>query len=612
MSRTARDDSCSRAANAAATLGHARASRCGRASSGRCWTSCPRTAATLSVLFAGGIHDGLSAAMVAALAAPLTARGVRVGVLMGTAYLFTEEAVSHGAITEAFQRAALTGTSTVLLESGPGHATRCLPSPFVDDFAAERLRLLTEDARPGRASGSARAAEHRPAAHRRQGHRPQPRACERSACPEARRARRRAAVAPGPVHDRAGRRDARSGRHDGRPARDAGGREPPPGWPLCRPRSRRQSRLPSRPTSRSSASARSCPGAADARTFWDNIVNGVDAITEIPETRWDWRRYFDADRAAPRPVYSQAGAGSSATSRSIRCASASRRTRCARSSRSSCSACSWPEAALDDAGYAERPFARERTSVMFGAGGGGADLAVGYTVRSALPTLLGDDGQRLIDDLGERLPEWTEDSFPGMLMNVAAGRIANRLDLGGVELHRRRRLRLIAGRGHARVRELQSGTSDMAIVGGADAIQNPLRLHVLRKTQALSPTGRCRPVRRGRRRHRASARGSRRSSSSVCADAERDGDRIYGVIKGVGAASDGRDRGLTAPRPEGQMRALRPRLRAGRRLAGRGRARRGARHGHGGRRPTEIAALQPSMPRRGRAAGVARSARSSR
>ena len=53
------------------------------------------------VLFAGGVHDGLSAAMVAAIAAPLTARGIKVGVLMGTAYLFTEEAVTHGAINDA-------------------------------------------------------------------------------------------------------------------------------------------------------------------------------------------------------------------------------------------------------------------------------------------------------------------------------------------------------------------------------------------------------------------------------------------------------------------------------------------------------------------------------
>ena len=78
------------------------------------------------VLFAGGIHDARSAAMVAAMAAPLAARGVRVGVLMGTAYLFTEEAVGAGAITPTFQEAAVAGTETVLLETGPGHATRCV------------------------------------------------------------------------------------------------------------------------------------------------------------------------------------------------------------------------------------------------------------------------------------------------------------------------------------------------------------------------------------------------------------------------------------------------------------------------------------------------------
>ena len=40
------------------------------------------------------------------------------------------------------------------------------------------------------------------------------------------------------------------------------------------------------------------------------------------------------------------------------------------------------------------------------------------------------------------------------------------------------------------------------------------------------------------------------------ADAERDGDRIYAVVRGVGASSDGRARGLTAPSPDGQVRAL--------------------------------------------------------
>ncbi|HET9255720.1 MAG TPA: beta-ketoacyl synthase N-terminal-like domain-containing protein, partial [Pseudonocardiaceae bacterium] len=96
------------------------------------------------VLFAGGIHDERSSAMVAALAAPLVARGARIGVLMGTAYLFTEEAVAAGAIVAGFQRAALGCERTVLLETAPGHATRCAESPFVRTFTETQARLVAE------------------------------------------------------------------------------------------------------------------------------------------------------------------------------------------------------------------------------------------------------------------------------------------------------------------------------------------------------------------------------------------------------------------------------------------------------------------------------------
>ena len=39
-------------------------------------------------------------------------------------------------------------------------------------------------------------------------------------------------------------------------------------------------------------------------------------------------------------------------------------------------------------------------------------------------------------------------------------------------------------------------------------------------------------------------------------DAERDGDQIYAVIRGVGASSDGRYKSIYAPRPEGQAKAM--------------------------------------------------------
>ena len=95
----------------------------------------------------------------------------------------------------------------------------------------------------------------------------------------------------------------------------------------------------------------------------------------------------------------------------------------------------------------------------------------------------------------------------------------------------------------------------MVVLGGVDTVQNPFTYLAFSKTQAFSPRGRCRPF-------DASADGIVISEGVAAlvlkrlADAERDGDRIYAVIKGVGASSDGRARGLTAPVVEGQMRAL--------------------------------------------------------
>ena len=86
-------------------------------------------------------------------------------------------------------------------------------------------------------------------------------------------------------------------------------------------------------------------------------------------------------------------------------------------------------------------------------------------------------------------------------------------------------------------------------------MQNPFGYLCFSKTQALSPGGRCRPLDR-------SADGIVISEGVAVlvlkrlADAERDGDRIYAVLKAVAGSSDGRDKGLTAPRPEGQARAL--------------------------------------------------------
>ena len=78
-----------------------------------------KAAPEIHVLFAGGIHDGRTGAMIGALATPLARRGMKIGVLMGAAYLFTSEAVNCGAIVPKFQEEALKCTRTINLETGP-------------------------------------------------------------------------------------------------------------------------------------------------------------------------------------------------------------------------------------------------------------------------------------------------------------------------------------------------------------------------------------------------------------------------------------------------------------------------------------------------------------
>ena len=47
------------------------------------------------------------------------------------------------------------------------------------------------------------------------------------------------------------------------------------------------------------------PGAKDKKTYWENILNKVNFLTEVPRHRWDSRLYFDPDRQAKDKVYSK-------------------------------------------------------------------------------------------------------------------------------------------------------------------------------------------------------------------------------------------------------------------------------------------------------------------
>ncbi|MGW4910945.1 SDR family NAD(P)-dependent oxidoreductase [Streptomyces sp. NPDC004270] len=494
----------------------------------------------LEVFFAGGIHDERSAAMVAALAAPLTARGAAVGLLMGTAYLFTEEAVDRGAIQPLFQRQVRAAASTALLETAPGHATRCVPSPFTLDYhrreaelrangvpdrrlweELERLnvgRLRIASKGVDRADGG----ELTPVDEQRQLNEGMFMAGEvavlRSATTTV--AALHHAVTDGAADFLAQRRPAPEP-HE----------EPPAPAPL---------------DIAIVGMAGMFPHAPDLATFWANVVAGHDAVTEVPPERWDpavhhadgnttskWGGFLPPIPFDPLSYGIPPASLGHIEPVQLLALEAARR-------------------ALDDAGYGTRgrEFDRSRTSVVFGAEAG-SDLSNAATLRAVLPSYYG----KVPDGLEEQLPRLTEDSFPGMLANVISGRIANRLDLGGANYTVDAACASSLAAVDVACKELTAGTSDVVLCGGAD-LHNGINDYVLfSSVHALSPTGRSRAF-------DGSADGIALGEGVACvvlkrlADAERDGDRIYGVIKGLGSSSDGRSLGLTAPRPEGQRAAL--------------------------------------------------------
>ncbi len=112
--------------------------------------------------------------------------------------------------------------------------------------------------------------------------------------------------------------------------------------------------------------------------------------------------------------------------------------------------------ALADAGFDRRPFPKDRTATIF-ASGAMNELGTLYVFRTLLSHYLAkvaglseETRAQIVSSLyGGELPQWTPDSFPGFLANVAAGRVSNRLDLRG-EFHRRRGLLLLARRARRR------------------------------------------------------------------------------------------------------------------------------------------------------------------
>lgn len=306
---------------------------------------------------------------------------------------------------------------------------------------------------------------------------------------------------------------------------------------------------------------------ADSTTnesFWQHIVRGDDLITEVPPDRWSLSDYYDPDPKKDGKTYANRGSfvpdvwfnpiefgippnnlSSTDTAQLLALVVAKK--------------------VLEQAseGHSEE-LDRDRVSVILGVASATemVNEMSGRLQRPLWEHALRDYGvpddhvEKISAAVASSYAPWNENTFPGLLGNVVAGRIANRLDLRGTNTVLDAACASSLAAISMAVMELQLGRCDLAISGGVDALNDIFMYMCFSKTPALSATGDCRPF-SGKADGTLLGEGIGMFALKRLDDAERDNDNIYAVIKGIGTSSDGHSKSVYAPNSSGQAKAIR-------------------------------------------------------
>jgi acyl transferase domain-containing protein len=310
------------------------------------------------------------------------------------------------------------------------------------------------------------------------------------------------------------------------------------------------------------------PGARNVSRFWENILNKVDAIADVPPDRWDTNVFYDPDPAAEDRIYCKKGGwiGSTFAFNPIKYGIMPSTIDGAEPDHFL--VLRTVDEALADAGYANRPMDGRRVSVIVGKGNYLGPGVAGLMYRGIIaeqmlavvkglhPELSPADLAAIKTEVRRTLPKLTPEVAAGLIPNICSGRVANRLDFMGrnFTVDAACASSLIAT--ELGVEALTSGRDDLVLVGGVHIFAQIPFLQVFDMMRALSLTSTIRPF-------------DEHADGTICgegvgmlvlkrlADAERDGDRIYALVRAAASASDGRAKSVTAPRVEGEELALR-------------------------------------------------------
>lgn len=303
---------------------------------------------------------------------------------------------------------------------------------------------------------------------------------------------------------------------------------------------------------------------ADAKSlddYWDNIVEGIDSIRDIPKDRWNIDDYYDQDPTASDKTYCKRGGfipeidfdpmefGLPPTILELTDIAQLLSLVVARE-------------VLKDAGLINQKD-RDNVGIVLGVGGGQKQITA-LTSRLQAPILkkvlaasgINDkDSEVIIDKFKKAYIPWEENSFPGMLGNVIAGRIANRFNFGGTNCVVDAACAGSLAAVKLAINDLLDYRSDVMISGGVCCDNSPFMYLSFSKTPAFTTDDKIKPFDKDSKGMMV-GEGIGMLAFKRLSDAERDGDKIYAVLKGIGSSSDGRFKSIYAPRSEGQAKAL--------------------------------------------------------
>ncbi len=313
------------------------------------------------------------------------------------------------------------------------------------------------------------------------------------------------------------------------------------------------------------------PDAPNVPAFWNNVKSGRYSITDVTSERWNPTMYYDPDPAAPDKTYSKIGGWVrelewepmkwhlAVPPKVVDAMDVAQRW-----------AIACTRQALEDYGYPKRSLNLDRTAVILGNAMAGEKhyltaLRIYFPEYAheletsphfaALPeavrkTILSEMHERIAHDL----PPITEDSMPGELANCIAGRIANIYNFHGPNYVADAACASAMAAMTSAVKGLVEKDFDVVVTGGIDRNMGASTFVKFCKIGALSATG-SRPFAEGADGF-VMGEGAAIFLMKRLADAEREGDKIYAVLRGIGGSSDGKGKGITAPNPIGQKFAI--------------------------------------------------------